>query len=292
MKKRVLLLSIMLVLIPLLVGCNNYREAGFIKWAYNDLILDWKDVKEADYYQIVIYQDDLVTPADLFGEALYAYDSNFSFADYRDDNFNLKIIAVYSDGTEEESEIIQFEVNREFQQPVSWGGNYFGDMLSWSNLSEDNLDFVNYTIKINDEEIEVNENQYYIGDYEPGIYKYQVRANYTEGSSLWSRAIYLGLDIGVETKNLIYDISTNEDFIYSFDESEKVVAVIGDYNLFSNYILSNDVAKIDRSTLTMNQFYIRCEYSILQSENPKLIRFRVVTEEKIYDLYITCEIIT
>ena len=190
--KKFVLLFVLFAFLPLLNSCSM-NDAGIIKWTYKDELLDWKDIKSATYYELVFYQTDpdtgeVVTPLTpaFMGEFIaYAYDSQYSFYGLANHySYNLKIKVYYEDGSTEDSDLIHITHDLDFPYPIQFGfGEYVGYGLSWHMYSEGVSDLVNYTLRINGEEFDIDTNQYDMDDYDSGIYKIQIRVNYETGSS-------------------------------------------------------------------------------------------------------------
>ncbi len=286
------LLSYLLIILTVFitVGCSSYQDAGIIRWSYNDDILEWKDVPNATYYQLMFYESDLVTPISLVYYNYYAYDSNFSFFDFPKDDYNLKILVFYEDENYDESEIISITINRNFEHVKRIGVNYLGNSVSWPEISmnQSDSDFTDYTIRINEEEFNIDEANYSLADYEAGIYKIQVRANYTEGVSIWSKPFYAIYKMTSETINVYYDTTSNENFRYSFPEDEEVQAVLGVYNIALNVELPNQIVDRNASDIEINRYYIENEGKMEEVEYLQIIiSFTIITDKSVYRLNLT-----
>jgi hypothetical protein len=279
LQKRILNVLILVLLMITLQGCNNYKDAGIIEWTFKDEQLDWKDVKDAAYYEILFYEDDLVTETTLF-----AYSSEYSFYGFQADiTYNLKIKVHYFDETAEESDFIQFSINREFQYPYLVGGNYIRTDLTWYDCSYFTR-FVDYTLRINDEEYTLDTNEYDMSDYDYGIYQIQVKANYESGSSDWTEILYLPLLQDDNRITVNYSITSGEDIIYTFDGDISIEVVQEGHNGVADYSpLPESIVTIDGSTFTINKYYIQ---NLVNSENRLLMIFRVFTNDNEYNVYV------
>ncbi len=289
-KLRILSFTLVILIVAITLGCNNYQDAGLIKWSFNNETLEWKAVSDAKYYKIIFYEDNLVTPVNILNYHLYAYDSNFSFFNFPENEYYLKILVFYEDGNYEESEIINFSLQRDFQHVHSIGSNYLGTSVSWSEVSSKQSDsnFQDYTIRINEEEINIDENEYSLADYEAGIYKIQVRVNYEEGVSSWSKPFYAFYKITLETIQVYYDIASGENFSYSYPKDEEVVAVIGDYNIDFNDELPNQIVNINGSNFEVNKYYIENEGNTEEVEHLQIIiSFMIITDKSLYLMNLT-----
>jgi len=283
MIKAVLYLILLSLFTTLLIGCNNEDASALIEWSFDDEILDWNDVPSAKYYEIILFEDDRVTPIDHLDYNLYAYDSHYSFYPFQNGDYNVKIIIYDESGEEHVSDMIEISLDRDSQHVQSIGMNYQNDLVSWTDLALNNPSFVNYTVKINDETFDTEENAYHFENHDLKICEIRVRANYTDGSSLYSEPFYAyGTDL-VEMKTATHELSSNAPFTYDFDTDETIIAVVGNYNFQSIHVLPREIAKIEGNTLELNRYYLEREGNSEETDSLMiLIRFTVITREKVY----------
>ena len=57
MMKKMLNILVLLFLVFFLSSCSNNNDAGIIKWNFSNDVLNWNDVKDAVYYELVFYPD-------------------------------------------------------------------------------------------------------------------------------------------------------------------------------------------------------------------------------------------
>ncbi len=289
MKKSISIFFMLFILLTLLSGCST-QDAGIIQWNYKNNSIDWKDVDNAAYYQLIFYEDDLET--ELYNLIpTYSYDSIYSL--YQSDNnttYNLIIKVFYEDGTQEESDWIQFTINRDYQYPTfSDVQGVFLSHFSWTDIGVDDDDLVNYTLKIDNNEYTVETNSYDLSELSEGIHEIKVRANYSEGSSIWSEICYLSISVEIESLNVYYDISSSEDFTYTIDGLSDVIYIKGYYNLDVRKAPISGVVTVSGDTINVNRYYLLNETFLggntLYQSNP--IFFEILTDQERYILFIT-----
>lgn len=293
MMKKILLVLILFMFIPILNGCTN--DAGIIKWTLKDEVLDWKNVKDAAYYKIIFYQDDLVTEDSWTNDhfTFIAYSSEYSFYGIGGNTatFYIKVKVFYEDDTTDESDVFQIDINRDYLYPTKVSiGEYVGHVLSWTDMSYDNPNFKNYTVEVNDDKFDMVTNRLDLEDYDDGIYKIQVKANYEDGSSIWTHPYYANKNVAGDSLQDSYDPTSGEDYSYTLDNGSDIVAVQGSYYIYnSNAPLPDDIVSIDGSTFTVNHYYIETEGHIADNSYSIIMQFYIITETNVYSLYLMNE---
>jgi len=287
-------------LLPLLNSCVSYHQAGIIEWTYKDELLDWKDVKNASYYEIEFFQTDQSTkeavmplqPLPLGDYKTFAYASHYSFYGLAvNQTYNVKVKVYYEDGTTDESDLINISHEVDFPYPTQLGfGAYVGDVLSWTDMSDSNLNLINYTLKINDDSFDLDNNIFNMDSYDGGVYKFQVKANYETGSSEWTKPYYAAIRLSNDEGNMLqanYDCNSGKDFTYTLDSDKDIIAVIGKYYIYSYRApLPEEIVTIDGSKLTLNHYYLEAENAEPQSI---IMQIYIITEDTPYTLYILNE---
>ncbi|MBU1145653.1 MAG: hypothetical protein KJ971_07385 [Firmicutes bacterium] len=285
--KRILMIGLFFTIVLLISGCSNNQD--IIQWTYDDDLLDWQDVEGAQYYQIIFYDDDLETETDNGHDYMfYAYGSEFSFFLYPNEaSYHVKIKIIYEDETFELSDIINVSISRQFNHPTGIGSSSATQNLEWQNVGYGLEDFINYTVKVNDdEEYNVEEAMFEMSGFNEGVYKVEVCANYTDGTSKWSSPFYANINVGGDILSIYYDTNSNEDFSYTFDEEVNILSVRGNYNFDSFDDLTDDIVQISDSTITINHYYIQNEGNLTEGIYTNILHLLVVSDNQIYTVYL------
>lgn len=280
MKKIVVLLGSIL-LVTILTACGS---KGLNDWSFKKNVLQWGAVNDAQYYELVLYDED----GNLLENALqmFVYDNQVDLGQtFRSGQaFHLIIKAFLEDGTTEESELIHVTVDIEYPHPRTLGKNYMSTKLDWAY--EPSSEVVDYTVRINDDEINTTELFIDIENaYDNGIYQVQVKANYANGSSEWTEPYWYSVRQEIEEVYVFFDPSDKEDVTITFDED--IEAITGKYLLSNPRLLPESVASINGNQVTLNQYYIFNPSIDTFSENMFFNVLTLYSENTVYVLYIT-----
>jgi hypothetical protein len=283
MKKIVILFtSIMLVIVMTSCGSKGSND-----WSFNDNVLTWGAVDNTMFYELVPHDED----GNLVENALkmFVYDNQVDLGQkFRDgQEFHFIIKSYLEDGTTVESDMIHVTVDGEFPHPITIGKNYLATKLEWPWVVDPpSSPVVDYTVQINDEEIDTTETFLDIaGAYDNGIYQFQVKVNYANGSSEWTEPYWYSMQQDVEEVYAFFDPNDNQDVTITFDED--IVAVTGEFLLSSNRVIPESVASINGNQVTINQYYIFNPSTDNFSENMLFDILTLYSENTVYALYIT-----
>lgn len=286
LRQKLLLFFIAFISLGLL-SCTDLPDAGIIQnWHLEDDVLDWDDVKDAQYYQFKFFLEDGTEDVVSNTTPIRTYDSAYDF--YRFSNQSdlfFKIEVILEDGSKILSELIQLTIERPFPRPKYVGGDYIQTQLTWDSYGSERADFLNYTLIINDQEHVVETSMFDMSDYEPAIYEITIIANYEGGSSLPSKPHYLFWRLDVISESIYYDVTQPEDLVYDLADEAEVFVIRGKMGVFHEY-LPESVAYIEDNQLIVSSTYITTEAN-QDGPGPILLVIEVLSESYFYTIYLT-----
>jgi hypothetical protein len=264
----------------MLSACDTKQDAGIIKnWRIDNRYLLWEEVDEAAYYEILFFnEDDFEHPISF--DNYYVYAPEFSLATFNNDtDYFVKIRTTLTSKESIDSEIIQFRLDDKFPFPLILGSNDKYPGINWEDLSLNYSSLEDYTLLINGETYTTDEHALNLSFIDANIYEIYIRANYTQGHSVYTPVYYiLHSSINSSRVSVYYDSNENEDLEFSLELAEPIMYIEGANR--SNYsILDESIISYADSVFTLNRFFIENN-----GTSPIYTHLNIVTENFVYNV--------